>query len=321
MTDYIATRWYRAPEICAQHEYYNEKIDIWSLGCILYEMLTKKSFIQGPDNDLILLHNLFLTHPTVTEDDFTFLQKYSNVNLACTRPKKGFKQTSWKGRVSEMFVPLLERMLTINFNKRSSANELLSLFNDQNNSIKNCQQLYPAINNIVNLSIVNDKTRQVGILLGIELYNHRESIDWYKHRIFFASIDMWDRFLVYMRKEKDFETLNVVEIKLYYITIYYLAMKYFQIMTVPISFRSLLDIFVKLKQFPSFGKEYIQMAEDFEIYLVRDIFQYKIYRATIYEMEKDLSEERIKEMMIYYSRGEGNFGVKEFYKYFCDKMI
>ena len=39
MTDYVATRWYRAPEILLGSPHYTHGVDMWSLGCILGEVL------------------------------------------------------------------------------------------------------------------------------------------------------------------------------------------------------------------------------------------------------------------------------------------
>ena len=39
MTDYVATRWYRAPEILLGSMKYTKGVDMWSLGCILAEMI------------------------------------------------------------------------------------------------------------------------------------------------------------------------------------------------------------------------------------------------------------------------------------------
>ena len=38
MTDYVATRWYRAPEVILLEKQYDYRVDIWSLGCVLYEL-------------------------------------------------------------------------------------------------------------------------------------------------------------------------------------------------------------------------------------------------------------------------------------------
>ncbi|KAL4703763.1 hypothetical protein ACJJTC_017551, partial [Scirpophaga incertulas] len=47
LTDYVATRWYRAPEILVASKNYTKGIDMWSLGCILGEMLTGKPLFPG----------------------------------------------------------------------------------------------------------------------------------------------------------------------------------------------------------------------------------------------------------------------------------
>lgn len=47
-TDYIATRWYRAPELCGSFFVkYTPAIDIWSIGCIFAEVLTGKPLFPG----------------------------------------------------------------------------------------------------------------------------------------------------------------------------------------------------------------------------------------------------------------------------------
>jgi serine/threonine protein kinase len=47
MTEYICTRWYRAPEILCCWTEYDSAIDVWSIGCIFAEMLTRKPLFPG----------------------------------------------------------------------------------------------------------------------------------------------------------------------------------------------------------------------------------------------------------------------------------
>merc|ERR1719476_555105 len=47
MTDYVATRWYRAPEVLCSWIDYTTAIDIWSIGCIFGEMLRRKPLFPG----------------------------------------------------------------------------------------------------------------------------------------------------------------------------------------------------------------------------------------------------------------------------------
>lgn len=53
MTEYVATRWYRAPEIMLTFKEYTKAIDVWSVGCILAEMLSGKPLFPGKDCALI----------------------------------------------------------------------------------------------------------------------------------------------------------------------------------------------------------------------------------------------------------------------------
>jgi len=47
LTEYVATRWYRAPEIMLNSKGYTKSIDIWSVGCILAEMISNRPIFPG----------------------------------------------------------------------------------------------------------------------------------------------------------------------------------------------------------------------------------------------------------------------------------
>lgn len=47
LTDYVATRWYRAPEILLGSTDYTTGVDIWSVGCILGELIGGKPLFPG----------------------------------------------------------------------------------------------------------------------------------------------------------------------------------------------------------------------------------------------------------------------------------
>ncbi|XP_029439868.1 cyclin-dependent kinase-like 3 isoform X2 [Rhinatrema bivittatum] len=56
-TDYVATRWYRAPELLLGDPVYGKPVDIWALGCMIIEMATGKAFLPG-SSDLDQLHKI-----------------------------------------------------------------------------------------------------------------------------------------------------------------------------------------------------------------------------------------------------------------------
>merc|ERR1719424_59609 len=47
LTDYVATRWYRAPEILLGSTKYTKGVDMWSIGCIMGELLGGKPLFPG----------------------------------------------------------------------------------------------------------------------------------------------------------------------------------------------------------------------------------------------------------------------------------
>lgn len=50
ITNYVATRWYRAPEIILSRNPYNESIDMWAVGCILGEFYARRPLFMGNDS-------------------------------------------------------------------------------------------------------------------------------------------------------------------------------------------------------------------------------------------------------------------------------
>ncbi|XP_019567770.2 mitogen-activated protein kinase 15 isoform X1 [Rhinolophus sinicus] len=68
LTEYVATRWYRAPEVLLSSSWYTPGVDMWSLGCILGEMLRGRPLFPGTST----LHQLELilnTIPPPSEED------------------------------------------------------------------------------------------------------------------------------------------------------------------------------------------------------------------------------------------------------------
>jgi serine/threonine protein kinase len=56
LTKYVVTRWYRAPELLVQNQQYDSGVDMWSLGCIVGELLGARALFPGRDS----LHQLKL---------------------------------------------------------------------------------------------------------------------------------------------------------------------------------------------------------------------------------------------------------------------
>ena len=50
LTEYIATRWYRAPEVLLSWHKYHKAVDMWSVGCILAELLGRAPLFPGENS-------------------------------------------------------------------------------------------------------------------------------------------------------------------------------------------------------------------------------------------------------------------------------
>lgn len=59
LTDYAATRWYRAPELLVRFDDYGPGVDVWALGCVAAEMLAGKPLFPGKSDldQLFMIHN------------------------------------------------------------------------------------------------------------------------------------------------------------------------------------------------------------------------------------------------------------------------
>ena len=60
LTDYIATRWYRAPEVILSWRQYTGAIDVWSVGCILAELIKRRPLLpaQTEQEQMMMITNL-----------------------------------------------------------------------------------------------------------------------------------------------------------------------------------------------------------------------------------------------------------------------
>jgi len=123
-TDYVATRWYRAPEILLKSTNYNSPVDIFALGCIMAELYTLTPLFRGSsDTDQLYKVCSILGTPTqnswpeghrlATQMGFNFPQ-FPPVQLSTIIPN-----------ASEDALQLISEMLKYDAQKRPSAQQIL----------------------------------------------------------------------------------------------------------------------------------------------------------------------------------------------------
>eukprot|EP00210_Caulerpa_lentillifera_P004044 g3857.t1 len=126
-TDYVATRWYRAPELCGSFfAQYSAAIDIWSIGCIFGEILLRSPLFPGRNT----VHQLELITDLIGSAPITVLDKIEHGRakkfLTQMRHKNGVDFTEKFPGVDPAAVQLLKRLLEFDPAARPTAEEALA---------------------------------------------------------------------------------------------------------------------------------------------------------------------------------------------------
>ncbi len=148
MTEYVVSRWYRAPEVLLARPKYDEKIDVWSVGCILAELLLRKPIFPGRNlvEQIDLIFALLgtpseeqLGHVCSTEA-FQFLKsRASKVHASTSGASSNKGQSTFEERfpnVDADALDLLKKMLCFDPQSRISVTEALghpylSIYHDE----------------------------------------------------------------------------------------------------------------------------------------------------------------------------------------------
>ena len=125
MTGYVATRWYRAPEIMLNWMRYDVTVDMWSIGCILGEMIHGKPLFPGKDYmDQLKLIMKLCGKPSQQDLDALDSEHARNfIDSLEDRPRADFK-TVFQG-ANPLAIDLLEKLLVLDPEKRPTAVECL----------------------------------------------------------------------------------------------------------------------------------------------------------------------------------------------------
>ncbi|KAL5267981.1 hypothetical protein ACHWQZ_G004881 [Mnemiopsis leidyi] len=135
MTPYVVTRYYRAPEVILGMPY-DQKVDVWACGCILYQLYTGRVFFPGSDH-IDQWHQI--TSVLGTPDD-TFIDRLMDTVKTYIRSKPRVHRPTWEELVPDHLFPsggpndaqrtregrdLMSRMLEIDPLKRLTIDQCL----------------------------------------------------------------------------------------------------------------------------------------------------------------------------------------------------
>lgn len=123
LTDYIATRWYRAPEILLGSTSYTRGVDLWSIGCILGELLGAKPLFPGTSTMNQLDRIMSVTGRPSPEDIEAIKSPFANTMLESLPPSDPKPLKEMFPKASSDALDLLQKLLHFNPTKRISADE------------------------------------------------------------------------------------------------------------------------------------------------------------------------------------------------------
>lgn len=146
-TDYVATRWYRAPELLVGDPAYGKEVDIWAIGCLYAEMLTGDPIFPG-DSDIDQIYHITKCFGLLCPRHKELIAKnpiFNGTNVSNNQPT-GLKTLfpNW----SDFSMTMVSACLNVDPVKRPGTEQLskFSLFTHDNFNIWFVQELQEKLN-------------------------------------------------------------------------------------------------------------------------------------------------------------------------------
>lgn len=125
-TEYISTRWYRAPECLLTDGYYGREMDVWGVGSVFYELCALRPLFPG-ENEKDMVRRIHEVLGTPSDKTLQFLKRHASRHMDLNfAPVRGKGLASMiPGHVPVQMVDLLLKMLQYDPRRRITAKEAL----------------------------------------------------------------------------------------------------------------------------------------------------------------------------------------------------
>jgi cyclin-dependent kinase-like len=119
LTDYVATRWYRAPELLLSQGEYGKEVDYWAIGCIMGELVDGNPLFPG-ENEIDQIYCIQKVLGNLTEEQMDMFYNNPLFNgknlLNVTKPET--LQRRYMGKLSKVDISFMKGLLEIDPKKR-----------------------------------------------------------------------------------------------------------------------------------------------------------------------------------------------------------
>lgn len=310
-TPKVSTSWYRSPEMFSSRPY-DEKTDLWALGCVMAEILSRRPLFCGSETEIFyrlrswrpedsretVKHHIYLSREEVDEFDDT------------------------PGSYSSL-LDLLAHMLDPRPGSRANVYQAVrsTFFMESRGIHAEIPLPYPI--RVEKMWFHSLRERKEMIEVAFCVYNNRGNIAWFRPRTLFQAISLFHRYLNYVTRKypkglkNDGSYHSSSGVVLRFLSCFYTAEKYFSTIFVPRPFlKTIPEQFIPLlSRYPE--DEMLKIVGEFEKFLVFQVCGGDFYSPTPYEAADvyglNLSEAEVTSLLFYYGNVYGHFSSLEIF--------
>ena len=123
LTDYVATRWYRAPELLLSQGSYGKEVDYWAIGCIMGELVDGNPLFPG-ENELDQIHCIqkVLGNLTESQEEMFYSNPLFNGKNLLNVTKPETLEKRYYGKFSKKAISFMKGLLALDPKKRLNGN-------------------------------------------------------------------------------------------------------------------------------------------------------------------------------------------------------
>ncbi|KAK4477800.1 hypothetical protein RD792_017062 [Penstemon davidsonii] len=124
LTSRVVTLWYRPPELLLGSTSYGSSVDLWSVGCLFAELLTRRPILQGR-TEVEQLHKIFKLCGSPPDD---YWKKSKLPHATLFKPQHPYESSLWQTLkdLPESAVKLIETLLSVEPDKRGTSTSALT---------------------------------------------------------------------------------------------------------------------------------------------------------------------------------------------------
>jgi serine/threonine protein kinase len=258
----VITCWYRAPEVCKGDDY-DFKVDCWSTGCVLYEMLTRNVLVRAKDDEQI---------------------------LATIKAKVPSTWQQWKQHLQDCeMLEVLSGLLQQDPSSRYSATQALdtSFFDNHRDYISSVRRQFCVQAAVEHCHNPGQKIDSYVFALALDVFNKRQQRPEYSHRALFFAIDLMARYFALIGADSERSQRGT---RLRFFVCLYIGVKYFSRGRCRYSFSDI----AKDERVTRTTRDF---AQKFETFLVENVPK-SLYRQNVFERQsKPLCDKDVEELL------------------------